>query len=323
MQSEVLTTIYSQHTAFLQRVASTQGRAVVPYLENIQDDIQRIFNRYRDRAKTAKNQAAISKAINESAKENLQLYVNDLRKQHREVGADEAEFSAGALDNATDSDLETRIPTAAQVGALAISTPIKLGESSYTTYKSMMANYWQRWSNEIDAQVQAGFLAGQTINEIADNVYKEMRLQPGNVSKNVLNRAKRSAKSIAITGTNHYANTARLEFVDQTALVYELDDKFNLDDEDTQRASSFEVGGKRDPKPVSSEGIYYDKMSDLNKADQDAILGPTLGKAFRKMDSPAEFAKATIDSLGNPLTIAEMKERDNKLGKILRKQSGG
>jgi len=372
MQSEVLTTIYSQHTAFLQRVAATQGRAVVPYLENIQGDIQRIFNRYRDRAKTAKNQAAISQAINESAKENLQLYVNDLRKQHREVGADEAGFSAGALDNATDSDLETRIPTAAQVGALAISTPIKLGESSYTTYKSMMANYWQRWSNEIDAQVQAGFLAGQTINEIADNVYKEMRLQPGNVSKNVLNRAKRSAKSIAITGTNHYANTARLEFVDQndkmikgyrlisvldsrtsqqcraldqkfiakdspklaslkpplhincrTALVYELDDKFNLDDEDTKRASSFEVDGKRDPKPVSSEGIYYDKMKKLSASDQDNILGPTLGKAFRKMDSPAEFAKATIDSLGNPLTIAEMKERDNKLGIILRKQSGG
>ena len=59
MQSELLTTIYSQHTAFLQRVAATQGRAVIPYLENIQDDIQRIFNRYRDRAKTAKNQEAI------------------------------------------------------------------------------------------------------------------------------------------------------------------------------------------------------------------------------------------------------------------------
>ena len=64
-------------------------------------------------------------------------------------------------------------------------------------------------------------------------------------------------------------------------------------------------------------------MSDLTKADQDAILGPTLGKAFRKMDSPSEFAKATIDSLGNPLTIEEMKKKDNELGKILRKQSGG
>ena len=45
-----------------------------------------------------------------------------------------------------------------------------------------------------------------------------------------------------------------------------------------------------------------------------------MGKAFRKMDSPAEFANATIDTLGNPLTIAEMKKRDNELGRILRSQ---
>lgn len=368
MKSDILTTIYSQHTAFLQRVAATQGRAIVPYLENIQNDIQRIFNKYRDRNKTARNQSAITEAINASARENLQLYIAELRKNHRELGGDESEFSAGALNNATDSDLETKIPTAAQVNALAIATPIQVGEKSYTTYKKMLSNYWQKWAGEIDAQVQAGFFSGQTINEIADNVYNEIRLQPGNLSKNVLNRAKRSAKSVAITGTNHYANTARLEFVDQnddmikgyrlisvldsrtsqqcraldqrfipkdssklkslkpplhincrTALVYELDDKFKLDDEDTKRASSFEVDGKRDPKPVSSEGIYYDKMSDLKAKDQDEILGPTLGKAFREMDSPSEFAKATIDTLGNPLTIEQMREKDGKLGDILKR----
>ena len=41
------------------------------------------------------------------------------------------------------------------------------------------------------------------------------------------------------------------------------------------------------------------------------------------MNNPEEFAKATIDSLGNPLTIAEMKNRQNKLGEILRNQKGG
>jgi hypothetical protein len=46
-----------------------------------------------------------------------------------------------------------------------------------------------------------------------------------------------------------------------------------------------------------------------------------MGKAFRKMDSPAEFADATIDSLGNPLSISEMKKKDNELGRILRADS--
>lgn len=234
----------------------------------------------------------------------------------------------------------------------------------------MMSNYWQKWTDEVDALVQNGFVDGSAINEIADNVFNQLRLQKSTTSKNLLNRAHRSAKSVAITGTNHYANQARIAFVDEndktltgyrliavidsrtsqkcrsldqkfipknspklstftpplhincrTALVYEVDERFKLDDSDTQRASAFEVDGKRDPKPVSSEGIYYDKMKTLNARDQDNILGSTLGKAFRKMDNPSEFANATIDTLGNPLTIAEMKKRDNELGRILRSQS--
>jgi SPP1 gp7 family putative phage head morphogenesis protein len=234
-----------------------------------------------------------------------------------------------------------------------------------------MSNYWRKWSGEIDALVQNGFVNGTNINEISNSIFDQLRLQKSTTSKNVLSRARRSAKSVAITGTNHYANTARIEFVDQndnvlkgyrliavidsrtsqkcrgldqkfipknspklsaftpplhincrTALVYEVDDRFKLDDKDTKRASSFEVDGKRDPKPVSSEGIYYDKMKSLKAADQDNILGPTLGRAFRKMDNPQEFADATIDTLGNPLSIAEMKKKDDELGAILRQQTG-
>jgi hypothetical protein len=42
-----------------------------------------------------------------------------------------------------------------------------------------------------------------------------------------------------------------------------------------------------------------------------------LGRAFRKLDDPEKFAKLTVDSLTNPLTITEMKKRDNALGAIL------
>jgi len=36
--------------------------------------------------------------------------------------------------------------------------------------------------------------------------------------------------------------------------------------------------------------------------------------------SPSEFAKQTGDSMNNALTIAQMKQRDNTLGRILRAQ---
>jgi SPP1 gp7 family putative phage head morphogenesis protein len=252
------------------------------------------------------------------------------------------------------------------VTALAVSTPIQLGEKSFTSYTSMMSNYWQKWTDEINGAVLNGFANGQTINEISDAVYQQVRLTTSDTSSNTLTRAKRSARQLAITGTNHFANQSTIAFVDEnerlikgyrflavldsstsqqcrsldqkviakdspklsyytpplhpncrSRLTYEVADKYKLDEKDSKRASNFDVNGKRDPKQVTSDGIYYDKMAQLSKADQNEILGPTLGKAFRKMDDPAKFARLTVDSFAQPLTITEMKKRDNALSRIL------
>lgn len=108
---------------------------------------------------------------------------------------------------------------------------------------------------------------------------------------------------------------------ERSTLVYEIDGRYTYDDSESKRPSNFRVDGKRDPKQISSKRTYYEDLGTLSAKDQDAILGPTLGKAFRKMDDPDLFAKQTIDSLANPLTITEMKAKDNQLAKILRKQS--
>ena len=122
MPSEILTTVYSQHTVFLQRIGATQGNAVIPFLQAIEEDVQRIFNVYRDRPKTAANQAAITKSIDESSREHLQAYINELKKANREVGTNEAEFAASTLNKIViNDDFESVVPSAAQVNAIALS----------------------------------------------------------------------------------------------------------------------------------------------------------------------------------------------------------
>ena len=370
MPNEILTTVYTQHTVYLQRLGATLGRDVIPYLQEIDKQVQAIFSKYEGRSVTVKNRATIQEQISKVSKEQLQLYVSELKKDIRVIGANEGEFSATTLNDVVENDdFNSKAPSAAQINAVAISTPIKIGDNAFTSYNSMMSNYWQKWTAEIDGIVMAGFSSGQTINEVAENVYSQLRLTTTDTSSNTLTRAKRSARQLAITGTNHYANQARVAFVDvnddllegyrflavldsrtsqqcraldqrvipkdspklssftpplhpncRSGLSYEVADKYKLDDKDTKRASAFDVNGKRDPKAASSDGIYYDKMDSLSAADQNEILGPTLGKAFRKMDDPAKFAKLTIDSLGNPLTLKAMMEKDNKLGEILRAQ---
>lgn len=367
MANEKLTTIYSQHTVFIQRIGAGHGLAVTPYLERIQEGMNAIFLRNYDKSPTAARLTRIREQINELTRSELQDYVSWLKIQNRELGTDEGEFAAKSLDAVVKSDIDIVTPTAAQINALAVATPIQMGEKSWTTYNVMMKNYWEKYTNEIDSIVAVGFTSGQTIEQMSRDIMNQIVLTSSPNTGNVLTRARKSAKSLAITGANHYANQARIAFVDEnddlltgyrliavvdsgtsqkcrgldqkfinkdsprlaqftpplhrncrTALVYEVDKRFSLDDSETQRASSFNVDGKRDPKPISSEGIYYDKMSKLKARDQDFILGPTLGKAFRKLDNPEEFAKLTIDTLGNPLSIKDMKKRDNALAEILR-----
>ena len=366
MPSEKITALYSQHTRSLQRLGASYGNDVIPYLNAIDIAVQAVFRKYSGRGVTQNNREAIIKQINLVAKEQLQLYVNALKKDHKSVGASESVFAVDTMKSTVEADIDLKTPSSAQVNALAISTPVQLGEKAFTSYNSMMSNYWQKWTAEIDGIVMSGFTTGQTIDEIADNIYPQLRLTASDTSDNVLNRAKRSARQLAITGTNHYANQATIAFVSEnddqikgyrflavldsrtssfcrpldqkvfakddprlsrvtpprhpncrSRLVYEVDDRYKLDTKDSKRASNFDVDGKADPKQVSSDGIYYQKMKQLSASDQDAILGPTLGKAFRKLDNPEQFARLTVDSLSYPLTISEMKKRDNALSRIL------
>lgn len=367
MQNDKLTTLYSQHTVYLQRVGAGIGIDVIPYLEEIQNGIDEIFKKYEGKAITPKRELTIRAEVNELTLTTLKQYTAYVKQQNKIIGGNESDFAAITLNNVVEDDLNIKSPTSLTVNALAVATPVQLGNNSYSSYNNMLKTYYNQWASQIDGVVQLGFVTGANIDDVSSIVNKEIRLTTSNNSKTVLSRAKRAAKQMSVMGTNHYANVSRIAFVDanedvligyrlvavldsrtsqkcrgldqkvikkddsrlpsftpplhvgcRTAMVYEVDGRFKLNESDTDRASSFEVDGKRDPKPVGSGGIYYDKMKSLRASDQDDILGPTLGKAFRKMNNPSEFAKATIDTLGNPLTIEQMKSKDNTLGRILR-----
>lgn len=369
MPVEKMTTIYSHHTISLQRLGATEGLKVTPYLEAIENDVVSILNKYRKRKVTPALQADIQKQISEATRKHLQDYTSQLKVENRAVGAYEAEFAATTLNSVVENeDFNATVPSAAAVNSVATITPVKLGANSYSAYSSMMSNYWGKWADEVDGVVMSGFQTGRTIPEVTNAILEQMDLSKSGTTKTVLDRARRSAKQLAITGVNHYANTARIAFVDKndkilkgyrflavndsrtsrtcarldqtvylkndpklssvtpplhpncrSALTYEVDDRFKLDTSETQKASSFNVDGKRDGKQVDSDSIYYENLKKLKATDQDAAIGPTLGRALRKMDAK-EFAKMTGDSMNRPLTIKQMKEKNNELGRILRAQ---
>lgn len=369
MAVEQLITAFASHAIYLQRVGAKFGNDVIPYLEDIEREVNAVFEKYKGKNITPLRQQKIVEEIDEITRKHLQAYISELKVNQRAVGINEADFASTILSSVVDDeDFNATVPSASQITAVAVGSPIKLSEDSFVTYNNMMSQYWRRWTAETDALVQQAFVEGGTIRDIQNRVMEGFQLE-GEKSKTVLSRARRSARQVAITGTNHYANQARVAFakdnddvidgyrflavldsrtskqcrsLDQrvfkaddpklsvftpplhpncrSQLVYEVKEEFAIEDEDTKRASNFEVDGKSDPKQVSSNRTYYENLKRLSARDQDVILGKTLGKAFRKLDDPDKFARLTIDSLGNPLTIEQLKSRDNELSRILNNQ---
>jgi len=110
-----------------------------------------------------------------------------------------------------------------------------------------------------------------------------------------------------------------------------VDPKIAGDDGSGQRPENFRdvESGLLDPSTTSSKNIYYDGMGKIDAKSQDAILGPTLGKAYRKgirdgTLTPESFARLTIDDVNvRGLTLKEMIKKDNALSKILVSQNKG
>lgn len=357
--NDVLTGIYSSHAIYLERVAAGFGLAVGPHLENIDTRVASVLNKMPARSLTTQQRNEILAEIDEINREELQGYVSCYKENNKELAGHENEFNAKTLTSVA-VDYAAIAPTVAAVNSIAIGSPIKVGDKQFTTYNRYVNAYWKKYADMINSTAEAGFLTGGTNKEIAkailsqlpadlkraENGAKTMARTATNHYANAATEAFVDKNDKVLTGYRVIATldgdtSKQCRSLDQTVwakndesrprfplhpncrsrLVYEVDARYRYDDSASERSSSFAVGDKKDNKRVSSKAIYYNELGKLKAVDQDAILGPTLGKAFRKMDDPALFAKQTIDSTYNPISIKDLKKKDNELARVLNAQS--
>ena len=356
------TSIYSNHQIYLERLAAGMGNDALPYIQSINDRVMKLFNNLPKRQLSPEHQKEIRKEVNAIVKEELGEMVSAMKLSQKQLGGYEAEWNDEQINAEIESNINTVVPSMTQVSAVAIATPIKVGKGRYTTYGKMFSDYTRDQAERIDGVILNGFANGQTNRDIANLVEQELPSWQGG--------AESRARTLARTGTNHYATQSRLTYEQEndkviigwrsiatldsrtssqcasldgevmksnnpkfgsfkpprhpncrSAITPEIDGRLKYDDSASERPTNFLVNGKKDPKRVSSKKTYYDEMKKLSASDQDAILGPSLGKAFRKMDNPDEFAKQTINQATlKPLTLEQMKKNDNQLGRILKAQ---
>ena len=112
----------------------------------------------------------------------------------------------------------------------------------------------------------------------------------------------------------------------RTANIPEVDSRYKHEDDGGERPENFRNAndGLLEPGVTSSKKTYYEAIKGLDAKSQDAILGVTLGKVFRKgiregSLTPESFAKLTIDEKNlKPLTLREMEAKDNELSRLIK-----
>lgn len=206
-----LTTIYSSHAVYLNKLATKLGNDATPYLESIEKRITEVLSKLPNKTLSTKEVAAARAEINRITSEELQAYTTQYKADNKIVGQHQAAFDAKTLDNVT-TGYESSIPSAGIINTVAIKAPLKVGDNQYTTYNRYINTYWKKYADMINDTVTTGFITGGTNREIASRILEQITL---GVNDGDLAKAQRAAKTMARTATNHYATQATVAFVDK------------------------------------------------------------------------------------------------------------
>ena len=100
-----------------------------------------------------------------------------------------------------------------------------------------------------------------------------------------------------------------------------LSPEYDFAREGRKRPAVTEVDGKAKAEQVSGSTTYYQWLKRQPAPVQDKALGATQGKVFRNAGlTTEEFKKATVNSLGQPLSLKDMERNNKKIAKYLAKQ---
>ena len=201
--------IQTAHNTYVQRLAVGFSNDFLPYQEKISELVQARLMREVGKNLTSLRRQRLIEDINEITNRELKAYTKQLQVDHKDFGGYEAKWQAQALQAM--STAETTAISATVVNKAAKETLIKLGNGQYTSYNQMLTNFTRRETEQLNNIVANGFTSGTSTSQIANEVLKEFN--------NKLMGSRKAAKSIARTGTNHFANVARKTYFDQEEVV--------------------------------------------------------------------------------------------------------
>ena len=332
--------------------AAELGQSVVPYLNEMKAIIRKKVAGFDSEKRTAKRLQTMLNTLANTLNKPAGAWLAELEKSLKDFAKYEAKYQAETIGGWVGVNFTE--PTINQVWAAAQFQPMALGTSP-VDFGKLMDDWGVGEVTRLRNGVALGFSQGLSVSQIIKNVVGD-----GGLADISLRNAKSIAHTalmhvatearFAVYEENEdvvigYEWVSTLDsrtsticrardgqvflFTDKfqpkppahincrSSTAPKLSPEFDIFDQGATRASKGADGGKQ----VSANLSYYEWLSRQPAAFQDDILGKTKGSIFRNSGLDAEeFRKITVDNLGRPLTIEQMKSADKRVASYMNKQ---
>lgn len=344
-----LTSAFISHQIWLQRNASHEASLVEPFIDDMRKEVRSRVLQFGDDSRTRANLNALLRDLDNVlggiAGDWNQLLLTDLK----DLGAYESQWSAKTMAANIQASFTT--PSPEQVWSAIKFNPMQLNDKP-VDFASWIDGWADAEVSRLTQGVKMGFVQGRTTRDIVKEVVGAggladisernaktiVRTAVAHVS-NVAREATYDKNSDVIEGYEWISTLdsktsaicrgrdgmkfmADAEFRPKppahpncrSTTIPLVSSEFDFLDVGAKRAARGADGGMQ----VDANTSYYDFLKSQPAAFQDAALGVTRGKIFRNAGmTPEEFRAASVDGFGNPLTLKQMAEMDDRVARYL------
>lgn len=349
--NQLLLSAIAQHGLYLVQLGNGQAATIIPLLEKLGLFASKEIQSYGDRLVRKKDYTELIRALTSRYDADLAAWINELVDSLEPIAQQEIEFATEALDAVVEVPKWTAVSVEVDDAIRASMLTAMVLNSKAQTVKSMLDGFKRSQVEQMQAYVLAGFTQGAGTAAIAKQIRDEqltrtlrdaravthtLYTHTATVTKSKVYKANsdlvvgyelvavldrrttqicRAFDGRQVKFTDDYQPHPPFHVACRTTEVPLLDERYRIDDKNARRASSGASGGKQ----VSADLSYYDWLKTQPAWFQDDAIGKKYADIFRNSGlSAEEFRRATVDKLGQPLTILEMAEKNAKIAEYLR-----
>lgn len=345
-----LTSAFISHQIWLQRNASHEASLVEPFIDDMRKEVRSRVLQFGDDSRTRANLNALLRDLDNVlggiAGDWNQLLLTDLK----DLGAYESQWSAKTMAANIHASFTT--PSPEQVWSAIKFNPMQLNDKP-VDFASWIDGWADTEVSRLTQGVKMGFVQGRTTRDIVKEVVGAGGL--ADISERNAKTIVRTAVAHVSNVAREATYDKNSDVIEGYSLVITLDghtsaicrgwppgkiykpgdafrpmppfhpncrtttepvvsSEFDFLDAGAKRAARGADGGMQ----VDASTSYYDFLKLQPAAFQDAALGVTRGKIFRNAGmTPEEFRAASVDGFGNPLTLKQMAEMDDRVARYL------